>query len=70
MGNVTTFEVPCLSTHFHSLNEVEHGVVDALSRDVAESLCMSQRKVVHWVNVIGCVAAQELLLTLIGTFVD
>ena len=70
MRHVAAFQIPCLATHLHSLNEVEYRVVDAFSRNEGKRLSVSQGETVHWVDVICRKAGHELVLTLAGAFVN
>ena len=70
MRNIAACQIPCLATHFHSLDEVEHSVMDALSRDETKCFCMSQGKTIHRVDIVCSKASHELLLSLTSTLVD
>ena len=56
--HIASSQIPSLSTHLDSLNEVEHGVVDAFSRDEGERLCVPQSEAVRCAYIVSIVAFQ------------
>ena len=67
---VSAYNIACLASHLHRLNEMKKCVVQAFQRNVAEQASITEEKWVHGVDMMCGEALEMRLLMLLCSHID